>query len=851
MGIRQVEDVKSPEAALREEQEYVTRVYTRLDAERDEAERTVREGPGGTGGGGAFQARLERAVATDEAARRLDRLTGVERGLCFGRIDHRRDDTAPEGEDADEAGPRDTFYIGRIGLRDEHREPLLIDWRAEAARPFYTATPTSPGTLARRRHLHLRLRELVRIDDEVFDLDGLSTADQSTIVGEAALLATLRRGRTGRMSDVVATIQEEQDQVIRAGLPGVLVVQGGPGTGKTVAALHRAAYLLYTHREVLERRGVLVVGPNATFMRYIEQVLPGLGESDVALATVGELFPGVRATAAETPEVAILKGGLRMAGMIESAVRDRQRAPQEGLEIENDGMVLRVEPARLREIRDRARNLRASHNVQRRLFVHDVLQALAVDRAEQYDKMTDEPLQEILRSGNVPQWLQELLDEAEDQPLLDGTDLKLAKEALWAEPAVRQLIDDLWPELTPQQLLSELFADAAALERVGGAAALTKAERADLFRPADAEWTVSDVPLLDEAAELLGAPDDAAERARLRAAQREVEAEEQYAREVIESTGVEQIGIPEIDLLNAGELAERHVEDALELAERQHYDGLRLTTAQRAAADREWAYGHVIVDEAQELSEMAWRAVMRKVPTRSLTVVGDVAQTGNPAGARSWGDMLDRYVHGRWREQRLMVNYRTPAAIMRIAADVLAEVAPEQTPPEPVRDDGPPPGVVRMDAEGIPGGLPALVDAELIQITTDRIGEGRLAVIASAATHPAVRAALPDAEAGATPEALDSPVVVLTPEESKGLEFDSVIVVDPAGIIDESPRGGHDLYVAITRATRRMTLVQDGDLPPMLSGVKAQEEIQGEPGAAGVQSQSGSADPEPSADAAR
>ncbi len=227
-----------------------------------------------------------------------------------------------------------------------------------AARPFYTATPGAPGTLARRRHLHLRHREVVRLDDEVFDLEGLDEAERSGIVGEAALLATLRRGRTGRMSDVVATIQEEQDQVIRSGLQGVLVVQGGPGTGKTVAALHRAAYLLYTHRDVLERRGVLIVGPNATFLRYIEQVLPGLGETDVALATVGELYPGLKATARETPAVAVLKGDLRMADLVQAAVHDRQRVPADGLHIDIDGLTLTVDAEECEQIRDRARALR-------------------------------------------------------------------------------------------------------------------------------------------------------------------------------------------------------------------------------------------------------------------------------------------------------------------------------------------------------------------------------------------------------------------------------------------------------------------------------------------------------------
>lgn len=806
MGLRQADDVKPdrpeiPEpgnreethrAAVHAEQEYVARVYARLDTERANAEATLRRGPG-AGGGGAFQARLESAVATDEAARRLARLGGVEHGLCFGRIDHR----------ADADGPGDTFYIGRIGLRDEEHEPMLIDWRAPAARPFYTATPGDPGTLARRRHLHLRRREVVRLDDEVFDLEGLDEAERRGIVGEAALLATLRRGRTGRMSDVVATIQEEQDQVIRSALQGVLVVQGGPGTGKTVAALHRAAYLLYTHRDVLERRGVLVVGPNATFLRYIEQVLPGLGETDIALATVGELYPGTRATAVDIPEVAVLKGGLRMADLVEAAVRDRQRVPAGGLEVESDGMTLRVDAEACAAARDRARALRLPHNVQRRRFVHDLLEALALNRAEQFEQMIDEPLEELTRSGQVPGWLQELMDEAEEQPLLDETELRLAKEALWAEPPVRKAIDALWPELTPQRLLADLYADPEALARLGIAAGLGPGESAPLHRPAGDPWTVSDVPLLDEAAELLGA-DDSAEKARRRAAERERRAVELYAREVIESAGIAEVEV------EAGVLAERH-----------HDDGPPLTTAQRAAADREWAYGHVIVDEAQELSEMAWRTVMRRVPTRSLTVVGDIAQTGSAAGAASWAQMLDRYVPGRWREQRLLVNYRTPAAIMKVAEDVLAAVDPAQTPPVPVRDDGPPPRAVVLPVDGLPG----LAGAELAAVRPDGltgaggVQEGRLAVISSAARHAAVRAALPDAAAGATPEALDSPVVVLTTVEAKGLEFDSVIVVDPAGILGESPKGGQDLYVALTRATRRLTVVHDGDLPPMLSRI--------------------------------
>ncbi|MDL4774781.1 HelD family protein [Actinomadura xylanilytica] len=791
------------DTALRAEQEYVSRVYDRLDTERATAEATLRSGPG-AGGGSGFQAAVEREVATEEAANRLARLSGVERALCFGRVDHR----------AEAGTPGDTFYIGRVGLRDEHRVPLLIDWRAEAARPFYTATPSSPGTLARRRHLHLRGREVVRLDDEVFDLEGLAEADRGTIVGEAALLATLRRGRTGRMGDVVATIQEEQDQVIRSGLQGVLVVQGGPGTGKTVAALHRAAYLLYTHRDALERRGVLVVGPNATFLRYIEQVLPGLGETDVALATVGELYPGVRTTAVETPETAVVKGDLRMASLVEAAVREHQRVPDGDLEVEYDDLTLRVTHEKCLEARDHARSVRAGHNVQRRVYVHALLDVLALDRAEQYDRLADEPLEQMARSGGLPGWLQELMDESVDEPLLDQGDLRLAKDELWENPFIRGAIDALWPELSPQSLLRGLFADAEGLRRLG--AAFTPGELRRLHRPADSPWTTSDVPLLDEAAEWVGRHDPA-ERARRRKADAERREQERYAREVIESIGPGAAG-------GAGgpgsaspeeQIAELDLVDAAALAERYHDDGPPLTTAQRASADREWAYGHVIVDEAQELSEMAWRTVMRRVPTRSLTVVGDIAQTGSPAGARSWGQMLERYVQDRWREQRLLVNYRTPAAIMRVAADVLAAVAPDQVPPEPVRDDGPPPVSLRIPAADYGDRLPALVRSEL-----ELIGEGRLAVIASGAAHGAVLAALPGMAAGNAPEALDAPAVVLTTTESKGLEFDSVIVVDPVGITGGAPHGGRDLYVAITRATRRLTVVHDGGLPDMLAALR-------------------------------
>ena len=620
----------------------------------------------------------------------------------------------------------------------------------------------------------------------MFDLDRLSEPDRQTLSGEAMLIASITTGRTGRMTDVVATIQAEQDRVIRAGLQGVLVVQGGPGTGKTVAALHRAAYLLYTHRKTLERRGVLVIGPNATFLRYISQVLPSLGETDVVLTSMAELFPGVTAAPDDDPAAAEIKGDEAMVGVLRRAVRERQQVPRADLEVTADGVRMTVPRETVVRARDRARGLRRPHNVARKLFVAEVLSALAAAEAA------------VLGRD------------------LDPDDLPYARARLWDEPPVRAALNDLWPYLTPQRLVAGLLSEEGALRRA--APALSAAQRSVLARPhAPDAWTVADVPLLDEAAQLLGS-DDSADKRRRRAADRERRAEERYAREVLEITGVADGGLV----------------DAATLADWNRDSGQQLTTAERAWADPSWAYGHVIVDEAQELSAMAWRMVMRRIPTRSLTVVGDVAQRGSAAGARSWAQMLDPYVGGRWREERLTVNYRTPAEIMAVAGDVLAAVAPGEQPPESVREEGIPPRAVKISpspqdpsspqspqspqASSSPQGplatgAAAVVDAEL----ADMPDGGKLAVIAPTARIGELARALPYAVPGESAEVLDSPVALLTVGQAKGLEFDRVVLVDPAGIWSQSPAGGHDLYVALTRATHRLTVVHHGDLPPALS----------------------------------
>ncbi|MFI7226538.1 HelD family protein [Nonomuraea angiospora] len=755
-----------------------------------------------TGAVGTMQNRSERDTFAEMYASRLARLWAVERGLVFGRLDH-----VDEGR----------LYIGKLGMTDDEQLRLLIDWRAPVAQPFYRATPAAPMGVTRRRHLQTKGRAVIGVDDDLLDLDSLTDDDRATLNGEAALLAALDERRTGRMRDIVATIQGEQDRVIRSDLNGVLVVQGGPGTGKTVVALHRAAYLLYTHRERLERRGVLILGPNLTFLRYIEQVLPSLGETDVLLSTVGELYPGVTATARERPEVAALKGDARMAEVIAKAVRDRQRVPRKPVELTIGRITLTIDRSMLDAARNKATRSRRPHNQARAVFVRSLLNALARQQARKIGK-----------------------------GLIDDDELADLREELRTEPVVKSALNRLWPYLTPQRLLLGLYGSP---ERLGYAASELSPQERALLRRDGGEWTESDVPLLDEAAELLGEIDEQVLRASAMQAEEELaaarqaeeserEAELAYAREVLELTGLSD------------------VMEAERLAERQRGDGPYLTTAERAAADRTWAYGHVIVDEAQELSHMAWRAVMRRCPTRSMTIVGDIAQTGSAAGARSWEEVLDPYVAGRWRQERLTVNYRTPVELMAVAARVLATIDPALQAPTSVRELGVEPWSAPLPAlaelvkaevgEGgkvavvVPDALLESLGAEVAATVTGAVvvtpgsgragnpgaGSGRAGNPGSGAgratarpgTDPAGASATGVGRAGAA-AALDAPVAVMGVADAKGLEFDSVIVAEPDLIAAQSPRGPSDLYVALTRATQRLGVVHERPLSQALRGL--------------------------------
>lgn len=742
------------------EQEYVSMLYDRLDGLREQAAHRLTDALRSTGG--TLQDRSQRDSSVAMYADQVEQFSAVENGLCFGRLD---------GDDDSRR------YIGRIGIFDTSGDydPLLMDWRAPAARPFYLATAANPQGVRRRRHLRTRQRKVTGLNDEVLDIDSASPGGHEELTGEASLLAALNAGRTGRMRDIVETIQAEQDGIIRADLPGVMVVQGGPGTGKTAVALHRAAYLLYTHRRELSSRGVLLVGPNATFLRYISQVLPTLAETGVLLRTQGDLFPGVSAQRVEPAETAALKGRAVLAEVLALAVRDRQWVPDEPLEIEVEREVLTLAPETIRAARDRVRRTDRPHNLARALFDVEIVHALADQVAE--------------RIGADPLGGDNLLDEADRAEI---------RRELREETEIQAALDKLWPVLTPQRLLADLYADP---DRIAAATPmLTDAERARLHREPGG-WTPADVPLLDEAAELLGEDERAAaaRRDRIRMMERE------YAEGVLEiARGSRSIDVE--DEAEGGEiLGVTDLIDADRLLERQE-EADRLTTAQRAAADRTWAFGHVIVDEAQELSPMAWRLLMRRCPSRSMTIVGDVAQTGALAGTPSWADALAPYVAQRWRLTELTVSYRTPAEIMAVAADVLTLIDPALRPPRSVRESGVPPWDRAVPDEQLP--------AELVSAATREaagLAEGRLGVIVPAsrvdALGTALTAALPEATVGEHPE-LESRVVVLTVAQAKGLEFDSVLVVDPDRMVAESPRGRSDLYVALTRATQRLGVLR-------------------------------------------
>jgi DNA helicase IV len=716
------------------EQAHVDLAYSRLAAMRASALARLQDAFGERGG--TFQALTERDIRVRSSLSRLEHLEIGRESLVFGRIDRRAGEDGEDGQHTSSSRhEEESFHIGRLAISDQDQEPVVVDWRAPIAEPFYRATGAHPMGLVRRRHFLTEGQRVVDLEDELFDKEGSDRGAGLGLSGPQVLLATLERSRTGRMRDIVATVQREQDEIIRGPLPGILVVQGGPGTGKTAVALHRAAYLLYTHRFPLEGQGVLVVGPNPTFLRYIEHVLPSLDESGVELSTVNGLFAGTRATAREDDEdTTRLKGDARMARVIARAVTDRERALKRTVEVPFGPRLLRITREVSAQVVATAKRRPGPHNARRRT-VEALLWRQLVNQVSTGTEAPSDP-------------------EAVRDPI---TADELGR-AVRRHPEVVAALERMWPVLTPHQLLRDLFGAAPLIELAAGQL-LTPKERLLLHRdrgPADASqvrWTDADIPLLDETRALLGA-------ARRR---RGPDSEDQTR-----------------------------------------------------------TYGHVVVDEAQDLSPMQLRMVARRSLSGSMTIVGDIAQATGSWVPASWGQVVEHLPARRgWRLVELTVNYRTPSEIMQMAGRILEQVAPGMRPPEAVRSSGRQPRILRASlSEVFPGDalgeLAARMVRDELHAVAVREGGGTAAVIVAPSLLDAVAAGLGAAGlryGGVGDGALDEQVSLLTIDDAKGLEFDSVVVVEPARIAEENPQGLRALYVAFTRATQRLAIAHSEALP--------------------------------------
>lgn len=740
------------------EREYVRILYARLDALRQEkAEELARVRR--TDLGSNHQSRSERDAFATHYEDRLSQLNSVDNRLVFGRLDATDDD-----------GPH-TRYIGRIGLATEEHQRLMVDWRAREAAAFYQATARHPMGVRRRRHLILDGRDVTAIEDDVLDPQMLG--EEGVLQGEGALLAALNSKRTGRMTDIVSTIQAEQDRIIRAPLPGVHVVQGGPGTGKTAVALHRAAYLLYEHRERLRKSGVLIVGPSSSFLWYIDRVLPSLGETGVVMSSLADLYPGVHGVPERDRGVARIKAGLEMADVIRQAVRDRQKVPAKDQKLRADSYEVVLTRKLVRRARDKARATGKPHNQARATFVKIVLRELADRLGQDLNR----------RSGNA-------------------IDRSYLVEDLRQAPEVRKALNLCWLPVSAETLVRQLFAKRHYLD--SAFRHHTAAQRDALARAADAPLTVSDVPLLDEAAELLGDLEEAGVRFRTSEAERAKATENAEKALYNMHQSLEDVGVD-------------GVVTAADLTAFNEATEYRMTAAEAAHADRTWAYGHVVVDEAQELTPMQWRVLMRRCPMKSFTVVGDIAQGGSASAATSWDAALSPFVGDRFALDELTVNYRTPAAISEAAAAVARAAGLKISTPSAVRE-GQAPVVTPMPAHTDDDVLAAEV-ADQTEAEVEAVAGGLVAVIAPehrvAQLGDVLSRRLPG-KVGAGMRRVENSVVVVSTWEAKGLEFDSVVLVEPAEIVAEY-NGVGSLYVAMTRPTQRLRIIGAGTMPAGLT----------------------------------
>jgi DNA helicase IV len=656
------------------EQAVVDRAYASLAAMRART-RDVFDRIMATGGFGD----LDHEIAM---RRRIALLADSPRPLLFGRID---------------ASGGDRWYIGRRHVEDDRSEPVVVEWRAPVAEPFYQARPGDPCGLERRRHLAVEGRRLLSIADDVFGADGAGANDAGEVRlrGGDALLAELERGRTGVMLDIVATIQAEQDDVIRAPLPGVLAVQGGPGTGKTAIGLHRAAYLLYNHPE-LARAEVMVVGPSRAFLGYVAHVLPSLGEEAVLQVTLADLVPDVRARGVDRDTAQVVKGDARMAAVIARAVEDHRGALEHPLVVRvglrRASVEARELAALVREQVERGVPYAAGRAALRTRLVNLVTRRLGAFDADPHD----------------------------------------LTHAVRADRGLRAALDIVWPAVSPRALVRELLSNAGLLARVA-AGILDAGEQQALLRPRRATWTGADLPLVDEARAVL----------------------------------------------------EGHIS----------------------------TYGHVVVDEAQDLSPMQLRMLARRAPNGSMTVLGDLAQATAAWAHRSWTEVVAHLpTPDGWRATTLTLGYRVPGQVLDFAARLLPEAAPGAPRTESVRRGRRDPLVVDVD----PGSLHAAAASEAAALAADGFLVG--VIVAEGRERETVRAfaSLPVDVGVPERDGILKPVTVLPAPAAKGLEFDAVVVVEPASIVAGSTRGLRLLYVALTRPIQHLTVIHAAPLPRAL-----------------------------------
>lgn len=686
--------------SISEEQGYVDQAYARLDslsADYKAKLADIRK----EGRGRSDELNPEELFQRDSFAAdyedHLSRLAHVEHQLVLGRLD------AENG---------DVTHVGRIGLRDEDRSVILLDWRAPQAEPFYQATALNPLGMVRRRHIQSRLRKVTAVEDELLTSDTDAAANLN-LTGEGALMASLGSARQGHMSDIVATIQVEQDQIIRADSTGVLVVQGGPGTGKTAVALHRAAYLLYAHRNRFSRSGVLILGPSNGFLSYISRVLPSLGESDVVSSTVDGLLPGVTPTSEDTPDAAEIKGRTIWAEIAQRAVDYLRRPLGKPIKLRINSHTIELKPEFVAHGHTRARRHGGTHNEARQAYARTVVDELV----KEYLEVSDTENQD---------WL--VADIASDED-------------------VRREVNLRWLPATHTWLLDHLYAHPELLAQL--APELTEEERRVLARPRGSGFTPADIPILDELAELLG----------------------DIPKDTVREDSLEAYTEATLAGMNLG----GGIVSAKMLAERQRdAEATHLPLAQRAAQDRTWAYGHVVVDEAQELSPLAWRMVARRVPSRSLTIVGDLDQRATGAPKGGWEELLGS-LSSHLREEVLTISYRTPASILHEAEEAMNRRG--ITLHHPVNAVREVENAMRVEP------LETAITNELAFLEDSfGPGQGLIAIISE------------------NPPAIDHPQIhSMTPRESKGLEFDCVI-------IDGTIKEPGDLYVAMTRPTQHLIL---------------------------------------------